>query len=324
MLRNILNSILAQTFEDFELILVDDGSPDKCPEICDEYAQKDDRVKVIHKENGGVSSARNAGIDAAVGNYFCFVDSDDLAAPDYCRCLLELLKDTDFDFSFCGVHRFSDGSVPTVEDGYGATAISNAEYLKMQFERRTEFGVCNKLFRRTLFDRIRFMPGKLHEDVIFSADLIKNLNGGAVYTNRRLYFYRQREGGIVSTQSLRCSPDRLFAGEYLLEAVRKNCPELTDLALRYAVEYPWMFVDPIYVNGAFQINKAFLKTIQAYLKKHLSDYRDREIFSEIRLRRMKLFSKSKVLYACNAYARLARVYLYRLIGKDAYRGGHGI
>lgn len=323
-LQSCVDSILAQTFTDFELILVDDGSPDRCGELCDALAKKDSRIRVIHQHNQGLSCARNTGIDVAEGSYICFVDSDDLVAPDYCRVLLELLNGTSYDFSFCGVHRFEDGTVPAPEDQEETTAINNAEYLQMQFARRTEFGVWNKLFRRELFQRVRFMPGKLHEDVIFSADLVRILRGGAVYTNRQLYLYRQREGGIVSSQSLRCSPDRIFAGEYLLNAVEDTCPELIDQALRYAVEYPWMFVDPIYVRRTFGVNETFLKAIQEYLIAHIPKYRERKIFPVIQTRRMELFSKSKMLYACNAYARMARVYLYHLIGADAYRDGHGI
>lgn len=323
-LESCVRSLMNQTFRDIEIILVDDGSPDRCGTICDALAAEDDRIRVIHQNNQGLSSARNTGIDAAAGSYICFVDSDDLVAPDYCRVLLELLKDTAHDFSFCGVCRFADGSEPVPEVREGTAVVDNREYLRMQFERRTEFGVWNKLFRRELFDRIRFMPGKLHEDVIFSADLVKNLSGGVISTEKQLYFYRQREGGIVSVQSRRCSPDRIFAGVYLLDAVKTACPELTDQALRYAVEYPWMFVDPIYVRGTFRVNRVFLRTIQAFLRMNMPEYRKRGVFSEIQTRRMGLFAKSRFLYGFNAYARLARVYLYRLIGKDAYRDGHGI
>lgn len=323
-LEDCVRSLTAQTFSDIEIILVDDGSPDNCGVMCDALAAKDSRIHVIHQHNQGLSCARNSGINASTGRYVCFVDSDDLVAPDYCRVLLELLDGTDYDFSFCGVHRFPDGTAPAPEGREGTAAVNNCEYLKMQFERRTEFGVWNKLFRRELFDHIRFMPGKLHEDVIFSADLARNLCGGAVCTNRQLYLYRQREGGIVSIQSLRCSPDRIFAGAYLLQAVKDAFPELNDQALRYAVEYPWMFVDPIYVRRTFRINKVFLETIQTYLKDYMPEYREQKIFPDIQTQRMELFSKSKIRYAFNAYARLARVYLYRLIGRDAYRDGHGI
>ena len=88
-LHHCVDSILLQTFTDFEVILVDDGSPDNCPAICDEYAMQDERIKVIHKENGGLSSARNAGLGIAQGEYICFIDSDDILHPRYCELLLK-------------------------------------------------------------------------------------------------------------------------------------------------------------------------------------------------------------------------------------------
>ena len=115
-LADCVQSLMEQTFQDIEIILVDDGSPDRCGVLCDKLAEKDSRIRVIHQSNQGLSCARNSGVKAAIGRYICFVDSDDLVAPDYCQVLLELLEKTDYDFSFCGVHRFPDGTTPVPED----------------------------------------------------------------------------------------------------------------------------------------------------------------------------------------------------------------
>ncbi|MDY4220126.1 MAG: glycosyltransferase family 2 protein [Candidatus Faecousia sp.] len=324
-LEKCVKSILNQTIQDIEIILVDDGSPDRCGMICDALSETDRRIHVIHQKNQGLSFARNVGIEASTGKYICFVDSDDLILPNYCQVLLNLLDGTSFDFSFCGVHRFRDGIIPTPENIAGnTTTVSNADFLKMQLEKQTEFGVWNKLFRREIFDCIRFAPKRLNEDVIFSADILKNLNHGAIGTTMQLYLYRQREGSIVSNQAMRGSPDRIFAGAYLLDAVTQYAPDLTEAALRYSVDYPWMFVDPIYIRGKFHENRFYLQTLQNFLRDNIQQYEQRNIFSQIQTKRMKLFSASKALYAFNAYARLARVYLFRLIGKDAYQDGHGI
>lgn len=104
-LEQCIDSILTQTFEDFELILVDDGSPDKCPEICDEYAQKDDRVRVIHKENGGVSSARNAGMKLACGEYILFCDSDDYVSPLWCELMLNAARSHPLSLVSCNLRK---------------------------------------------------------------------------------------------------------------------------------------------------------------------------------------------------------------------------
>lgn len=323
-LSECVRSLQVQTFSDIEIILVDDGSPDNCGQLCDDFARQDSRIRAIHQENGGLSAARNTGIDAAKGRYICFVDSDDLVAPDYCKVLLDLLNGTDFDFSFCSVCRFPDGSLPEPTATGSSFAVSNAEYAAMQLRRKTEFGVWNKLFRRDLFDKIRFAPGKLHEDVIFSADLLRILENGASATERQLYYYRQREGSIVSGAAAKCSADRVFAGEYLVDAVRRVSPDLLPEAMCYAVHYPWMFVDAIYVHRTFRENKVFLDQLQNYLKHHLWEYIEEKVFPALLMKRMSLFAKSRFLYGINAYGRLFRVYLYRLLGKDAYVDGHGI
>ena len=106
-LPNCIESILRQTFKDFELILVDDGSPDNCGEICEEYAQKDSRIKVVHQPNGGLSAARNSGIDIAKGDYLTFIDSDDFVFPHYLEILVKLCQENDADMSVCSSVRCS-------------------------------------------------------------------------------------------------------------------------------------------------------------------------------------------------------------------------
>ena len=323
-LPSCVESLLTQSFSDIEIILIDDGSPDNCGAICDIYAKRDTRVRVIHQENAGLSCARNSGIDAARGKYLCFVDSDDIVSPEYCQVLFNLLDGTSYDFSVCGTCRFDDGAQP-IPDGTGNTFIlSNIEFFQKQLSRKSEFGVWNKLYRKELFSKIRFAPKRLHEDVIWSGDLLQNLNCGVIATDAQHYYYRQRNGGIVSTQSQKCSADRVFAGAYLVEAASSVCPELLRDCLCYAVEYPWMFVDRIYVHRAFKTNELFLNALQAFLRKYIAKYWDLALFTEIQRNRMSCFAKSRFLYGVNAYARLARVYLYRILGKDTYRDGHGI
>ncbi len=324
-LKDCVESIKCQTFTDIEIILIDDGSPDNCGNICDELALTDSRIKVIHQSNAGLSGARNTGIDASNGQYICFVDSDDLIAPTYCEKLYNLLVNTEYDFSFCNVLRFDDGNEPIVESSQTfVKTIGNVDYLKMQFERKTEFGVWNKLFKKELFNTIKFAVGKLHEDVIFSADLVSNFNSGIIYTNEKLYFYRQRKGSIVANGALKCSPDRIFAGQYLLNAVKNKSNDLISLALKYAIDYPWMFIDSIYLSRNLKSNKEFLNSLQDFLKHHIKEYVDNSIFSKIQLHRMKLYSKSKILYFVNVYGRLIRLYIYRIFNKDPYKSGHGI
>lgn len=319
-----IDSILAQTFQDLEIILVDDGSPDGCSDICDCYAKRDRRVRVIHKKNEGLSCARNAGVELAKGDYLCFVDGDDLLCPEYCEELYSLIHNTDFDFSACGVCRFPDGQKPApILTTSIPVRMNSVDYLRDQLNKKREFGVWNRLFRKEIFNRIQFMPKKIHEDVIFSADLAL-LQGSVIATEKQLYCYRQRGTGIVAESQKRCSPDRVFAGDYLVRASEKAFPVLYRQSVLYAISYPWMFVDRIYVDRTFRDNSEFLAQLRNFIKAHIGELRDmNELDNNLRLR-MSLFSKSYILYGINAYCRLIRVYLFHILGKDAYKDGHGI
>lgn len=258
-LEECVESIINQTFSKWELILVDDGSPDSCPELCEEIAKRDLRIKVIHQENGGLSNARNTGVRNARGKYICFIDSDDIVAPTYCEILHQLLKDSTYDFSVCAVKRFEDGDKPQEDKNKDETkVISNEEYLGLQLKHKTEFGVWNKLYRKEIFDFMEFEPEKIHEDVIWSAELADNFHDNIIMSEKQLYYYRQREGGIVSNMSIRCSSDRIYAGKRLIQITEKNI--LNYLMMHYAT--PFNILGVLWIryilNGAFEKTDCFL------------------------------------------------------------------
>lgn len=184
-----VESILAQTFADFELILVDDGSPDNCPALCDGYAAKDERVRVIHRENGGLSAARNTGLDAVAGEYICFVDSDDVIAPRY----LELLLSAGADVAQCGFCREN----MLADDAVFERLTGREMSLRMHNDAE---GACtvawNRLWRRSVWGDLRFPEGKLHEDEFTTWRGFWAAETCAV-TDAPLYYYRQRSGSIM-------------------------------------------------------------------------------------------------------------------------------
>ena len=165
-LHRCIDSVLAQTFTDFELILVDDGSPDNCGKICDEYAEKDNRIHVIHKENGGLSDARNAGIDWAFANsdseWITFIDSDDWIHPKYLETLYNAVKETGCEISICGYEE-TTGDSPKVDDiNLQAVIVSTEDFF---CEHNVNAVVAwGKLYKKELFREIRYPVGKLHED----------------------------------------------------------------------------------------------------------------------------------------------------------------
>ena len=202
-LRRCVDSILAQTFRDFEVILVDDGSPDNCGAICDEYAAKDARVKVLHKANGGLSDARNAGLDIAQGEYIGFVDSDDYIAPDMYETLLDLAKRTDADISAVGyIEVTSEESIVNCVRLVSTESIYQREqFLDNYFpENRWRFmaSACNKLYKRGLFNEIRFPVGYIYEDSFLQLPLLNQCKIVAA-SEKCTYFYMiKRESSIMN------------------------------------------------------------------------------------------------------------------------------
>lgn len=202
-LERCVKSILSQTYKNLEVILVDDGSPDQCPAICDACAEKDVRVKVIHQENKGLSGARNAGIDAASGEYLAFVDSDDYVSPHFIEELYQLLQDTGCAIGQC---RFSyvkgDG---LVEEGDSAFCIYRGESLMEQLYGPEEKATCfvvawNKLYRAELFKEtgIRYPEGRIHEDEATTYRLFHEAKKLA-FLDRALYGYYTENGGSITS-----------------------------------------------------------------------------------------------------------------------------
>lgn len=231
-LRKCVDSVTAQTHKNLEIILVDDGSPDGCGEICDEYAKRDERIKVIHKENGGLSDARNAGLDIASGEYIGFVDSDDYIAPDMYEVMLKRLTETDADMAVCNVSYVGDVSdnqrqsekVWTIND----CVLDRKEAMRMLEEIKNWRYVTawNKLYKRNIFRNIRFPKGKIHEDEFVAHRVIGECEKIACIS-QRLYYYLQRQGSIMAAESLDAKLDTC---EALIDRAR-YC-----LSIRYSAQ----------------------------------------------------------------------------------------
>ena len=214
-LENCIESILNQTFKDFELILVDDGSTDNSGKICDIYEKKDSRIKVIHKNNGGLSSARNTGLDIACGKYVGFIDSDDSIHPRMYEMLYDLIKKYESDISCCNYKKIYDIFKDEYENVNSLEVIemSNIEAIKNLYDK--EIGVklviaCNKLYRKNLFDNIRYKVGRLHEDEFMAHRILYN-SKKITYVDNELYYYLQREGSIMSQISYKRKVDALLS-----------------------------------------------------------------------------------------------------------------
>ena len=218
-LEKCVRSILNQTCSNLEILLVDDGSPDRCGQLCDALAETDSRIQVIHKENGGLSSARNAGLDVCTGDYISFVDSDDSLEPDFYEALLSAIQETGADLALCDYQLvYEDGRPPVTESPFRAGVFSRDEALTLLA------GPCcvryvvayNKLCPRRLFEGLRFPEGKLHEDEFLAHQLLGRCTTVAAIP-RQLYCYLQRSGSIMNQGF---NPRHIDKAQALLERYR--------------------------------------------------------------------------------------------------------
>lgn len=199
-----IRSIVGQTYKNLEIILVDDGSPDCCPAICDEWAKKDARIKVIHKQNGGLSDARNAGLKIVTGEYIAFVDSDDFVAIDYIECLYTNIKKNDAQISACDIEIIEDDGETSIENNnipYKTRVCTPDEAIDDILHGVGFRAVAwNKLYKADLLKNEFYLKGKYHEDEFFTYRILAKAKK-LVYIEKKLYFYIQRQGSIMNTIS---------------------------------------------------------------------------------------------------------------------------
>lgn len=196
-LPKCLDTVINQTYKNLEIILVDDGSPDNSGKICDEYAGKDSRIKVIHKENGGVSSARNVGINTTKGNWIAFIDSDDWIEENYVE---ELLKNTskDIDIVQCGYNRVVENKKEQINCDGNDKIKNQEEFLTCCLNPQTAYGLCNmKIIRSDIVKDVRFNEKiVVCEDALFNIEISKNMNNFKII-KKPLYNYRINQNSVV-------------------------------------------------------------------------------------------------------------------------------
>lgn len=200
-LDKCIQSIVNQTYSNIEIILVDDGSPDGCPEICDIWSRKDSRIHVIHQENAGLSAARNTGIRAAHGAYLCFVDSDDWIALNLCEEVMQIFANNDVGIVVFDCERVAEssknlGGTETLQDG----VLLQKDALRQLLCGNINNYAVNKVYKREVFDDIWFPVGRTFEDMAVVYRLF--LNTERIYClNQKMYFYLQRSDSLTASMS---------------------------------------------------------------------------------------------------------------------------
>ena len=232
-----VDSLLAQTYKNLEIILVDDESPDGCPAICDAYAARDSRVKVLHKKNGGAASARNTGLDAARGDYISLVDSDDWVSKNFIEFLLQLLWETHSDVYVCSFSNvFQNGRTENPIAYPHLATVSQVDFLERFLVDWTCGMATNKLFRADVLNNVRYEEGHKIDDEFFTYKAIMNCNQ-VVISDEILYWYRMRKSSVMTSASQcqeRILRDKL---EYLESRYRDVGNRYPELRTKYLADF---------------------------------------------------------------------------------------
>lgn len=229
-LDRCVESIVNQTYRNLEIILVDDGSPDNCGAKCDAWAEKDSRIKVIHKENGGGAAARNVGLDCATGEYIGFVDSDDYIRPEMYERLLETLLESGSDIAECGYDIVTSNVAEQTECNQQGVILNTEAALCANIEDRIcRQLVWNKLYCRFVVDNVRFTEGKFIDDEFFTYKALGNAKKVAIIFDH-LYCYRQQQGSAMHQAYSLKRLDALEAKQLRLEYLKEHYPALENAA----------------------------------------------------------------------------------------------
>lgn len=267
-----VKSVVNQTYRNLEIILIDDGSPDNCPEICEEWARKDKRIKIIHKENEGVSVARNRGIDIATGDYVGFVDSDDWISEDMFEVLLENALKYDADISHCSFYKAASEEEYTVGLGTGNKFVCDnnkgiEECLKLE---SFILSIWNKLYKKKVLEGVRFEIGRyISEDTLFNFMAFKNAKK-TIYDGDPKYYYFTRSDSAINSSFSRKNLDVIYFTDRLCALTKEHYPDLLEYAERRdIVENILMINDILNANDTHAYSeeyKAIMSKLKAYSK----------------------------------------------------------
>ena len=244
-LKRCMDSVLNQTYKNIEVILVNDGSPDNCPALCDEYAKIDSRVRVIHKENGGLSSARNVALDSVKGDYIFFVDSDGWLALDTLEVLNEYLEK---DYDMISFQRTYLTEEKVVEKGEkNPKDMDVSQYIDASFLGRYDFFVTTKIFKAEVFNNVRFLEGRNYEDLEIMHRLFLNMKKVVGLDYFLYYYWKGNEGAITNTITMKNIQDHYLSANEIYHASKKYLEDrgkdASNIVAWYKVEMSQLYID---------------------------------------------------------------------------------
>lgn len=269
-LDRCIESIVNQTYPDFELILVDDGSPDGSPILCDKWAEKDSRVHVIHKKNGGASSARNAGLKIAKGNWIAFADSDDWLDRTALKTLYDLANQYNVPMAIGGmrvVQKYTDASIVMKQN---AKVLSNADLMSRFFRLNGEpdtHSVCGTIIRRDILEDYSFIEGRMNEDVETCYYLARKCEA-AVYTDAPLYNYFKNIEGVTNSGFSKKKLDLLDIWDIVQKQVEQFTPEYSYACEMNCKRARFTLLTQMSLNG-YDHDDSLMKKTKQQLKKEV-------------------------------------------------------
>lgn len=269
-LDRCVQSILNQTYQDFELILVDDGSPDNSPLLCDKWAENDSRVYVIHKENGGASSARNAGLKIAKGRWIAFADSDDWLDRTALKTLYDLANQYNVPMAIGGmrvVQKYTDASIVMKQN---AKVLSNADLMSRFFRLNGEpdtHSVCGAIIRRDILEDYSFIEGRMNEDVETCYYLARKCEA-AVYTDAPLYNYFKNIEGVTNSGFSKKKLDLLDIWDIVQKQVEQFTPEYSYACEMNCKRASFTLLTQMSLNG-YDHDDSLMKKTKQQLKKEV-------------------------------------------------------
>lgn len=281
-LSECIESIIRQTYKNIEIILVDDGSTDSSGCICDNFAQTDSRIKVIHKKNEGVSKARNIGIKNASGNYICFIDSDDYVKKDYIKRLYELCIENNSDISICGVINIENGQVKTKSKAIN-TVYSSEEAIKGIFDEKYFCCVMwGKMFKKILFKSYNFCENiAVAEDLQIIYKIFDEASSIAINTKECLYYYRVREGSAQNSKFNKNHEKELEILEEAIIYLRDNHKEILGSVVKKYINVSYRLIKKSIIDGKY--NKQFAVKVKNGIKKYIKELNIKDLKTHIKI-----------------------------------------
>ena len=274
-LENCVKSILCQTYNNLEIILVDDGSTDGSEKLCDFFKEKDQRIKVIHKANGGLSDARNAGLLQANGDYFAFVDSDDSIEPDMLELLANNLIKYDSDVSCCRYTRvWEDGKKQPIGETGEINVYNGIEGFKEYLYGKTmDPFVCNKLYKRQIITKEDgslqlFIKDIVGEDNPFNADVFQRAKRIVLAGEAKYNYLQKRTGAITNSGVSQKKIDSVYWWDKIRKYCKESYPELEKYALRRQMLFYVGLYNMIYADNKYKDDKKYIST---FVKKHAKE-----------------------------------------------------